>query len=292
MKIYFAAYETQKSSYKIELPGDSNLFLTYFYQKKVDEELPNLKPKGHSGIITIDSGAHSFFEQMGVSVTGKKDKKGKKAVQDPESYFAKYVAWLKQWYDHIDYFVELDLQEIVGQKRVTEWRQILHAEGLYKKCITVYHSCNTDREYDSLLESSLSGYIGLEGIRPGYKMLPYNSLLKKAYDAKIKVHGFAFTRADLLYDYPFYSVDSSSWCTVVRYGVFQLYNAGRMLSCAPVKGHFLRSNVPIFMHNSFRKPEEVKTKEEWACTHYKKLEYFFTDLWDYRGINWERQLAL
>ena len=290
MRIYFAAYETQKSSYKIELPTDSNLFLTYFYEKKCNEELPMLKPKGHTGIVTIDSGAHSFFEQMGVSVTGKKSKKGKKAQQDPEVYFAAYVEWIKKWYDYIDYFVELDLQEVVGQKRVNEWREILYEQGVYAKCITVHHSCNTDEEFDQLLETSLSNYIGIEGIRPGQKMLPYNKYLKQAYDAKIKVHGFAFTRADLLYDYPFYSVDSSSWCTVVRYGVFQIFNAGRMLSVAPVKPHFIRSNVPLFMHNSFRKPTEVKVKEEWACTHYKKLEYFFTDLWDYRGINWERQL--
>jgi hypothetical protein len=292
MRIYFAAYETQKSSYKIELPLDSNLFLTYFYHKKVNAELPNLKPKGHTGIITIDSGAHSFFEQMGVSVTGKKEKKGKKAQQDPEVYFAKYLEWVKEWYNYFDYFVELDLQEVVGQKRVTEWREIMAAEGVYDKCITVFHSSNTEREFDELLDTSHSGYIGLEGIRPSQPMLPYNRYLKKAYDAKVKVHGFAFTRADLLYDFPFYSVDSSSWCTVVRYGVFQIFNNGRMLSCAPVKDHFIRSNIPIFMHNSFRKPEEIKVKEEWACTHYKQLEYFFTDLWMYRGIDWEGNLAL
>lgn len=291
MKIYSAAFETQKSSYGIELPPESNLFLTYYYQKKVNECLPPLKANGHTGIITIDSGAHSFFEQMGVSATAKHSKKGRKADKDPEEYFKNYIAWAKQNYNYYDYFVELDLQEIVGIKRLREWRKIMKEEGVADKCITVHHSVNNDEEFSELLETSVSRYIGIEGIRPGYRMLPYNKFLKKAYDAKVKVHGFAFTRADLLHDYPFYSVDSSSWCTVVRYGVFQIYKNGRMCSIAPIRDHFIKHGIPIFMHNSFRKVEEVKIKEEWAVTHYNKMERYFTDLWNYRGINWEKQLS-
>lgn len=292
MKIYNAAFETQFSSYKVDLTKEANLFLTYYYPQKTDIALPQLKPNGHTGIITIDSGAHSFFEQIGVSVTGKKDRKGKKVDKDPVAYFKQYLEWAKANYDLYDYFVELDLQEILGQNVIREWRHIMKEEGVADKCITVHHSHNNDEEYAELLETSVSGYIGLEGIRPGRPMLPYNYFLKRAYDAKVKVHGFAFTRADLLYDFPFYSVDSSSWTTSIRYGVFQIFKEGRMKSIAPVKPHFIKHGIPLYMHNSYREREENKIKLEYSSSQYNQLEKFFTKLWDYRGINWEKQLGL
>lgn len=290
MEIYNAAFETQFSSYKIELPKDHNLFLTYYYQKKTDEALPRLKSEGHTGIITIDSGAHSFFEQIGVSVTGKKDKKGKKAEKDPYVYFKKYLEWAKLHYDEFDYFVELDLQEIVGMQQVREWRRIMQEEGIADKMITVHHTCNDDEDYAELLQTSVSGYIGIEGIRPDHEMLPYNKFLKQAYETGTKVHGFAFTRADLLYDFPFYSVDSSSWTTSIRYGVFQIFKSGRMRSCAPIKNHFLRNAIPMYMHNSFREKSDNKIKLEYSANQYKMLEHFFTELWEYKGIHWEEQI--
>lgn len=291
MKIYSAAYENQKCSYGLHVHPEANLFLTYYYQRRCDDCLPDLKPLGHEGIITIDSGAHSFFEQMGVSATAKHKKKGKKADKDPEEYFANYLKWLKANVDYFDFFVELDLQEIVSQQRVREWRHILHEEGLAQKCITVHHSFNNDEEYQELLETTKSGYIGLEGIRPGRPMLPYNKFLRQAYDAGVKVHGFAFTRADLLYDFPFYSVDSSSWTACIRYGVFQMFLQGRMKSVAPVKKHFLKYGPPLFMHNSFRTHDDSRVKLEWNIDQYRVLEGYFTELWEYRGINWEKKIA-
>lgn len=291
MKVYLAAYEMQKTNYDVELDKTQNLFLTYFYLSRTDIALPQLKVNGHTGLITIDSGAHSFFEQKGLSVTGNTSKQTKK-TESPDEYFAKYLSWVIKNYKYFDYFVELDLQEIVGEAKVNEWRALYKEHGVFDKCITVHHSCNSMEQFGELLNNSESKYIGIEGLRPGAPMLPYKRLLKIAYDRKIKVHGFAFTRCPLLAQFPFYSVDSSSWTMVVRYGAFQKFNNGSMktVNCKR-QDHFFKHNIPIEMHSTIRREtkegREDKIKLEYTAKEYIKMQTYFTKLWESRGIKWQ-----
>lgn len=290
MRVYMAAFETQKKNYDIKLDVNCGIFLSYFYQKIVDKVLPDIKASGHKGVIVIDSGAHSFFEEIGVSATAKNKKKDGNISKDPEVFFKSYVKWVKENYDYFDYFVELDLQEIVSQKRVNEWRQIYKEEGISDKCIMVHHSFNNEEEFFELLDKyQTSGYIGLEGIRPGYKVMDYNFFLKQAYERGIKVHGFAFTRSQLLYKYPFFSVDSSSWTTPIRYGVHGFFYEGEMKSCSEKKDYF-RFNRPIAMHSSFRTKDDSRVKLEIHHLEYLKLQDFFTKLWEGRGVFWTKKI--
>lgn len=92
-----------------------------------------------------------------------------------------------------------------------------------------------------------------------------NYVFKRTRD-KVAVHGLGNTRKDLLQKYPFYSVDSTSWMQMMRFG------SSKVLS---------------------KKMAQVKAKK----THYTKnidgdiawwiqLEANITKLWLNRGIDW------
>lgn len=286
MKIFLAAYETQYRSYKLTVPRESNLFLTYFYKNLTEQALKHLRTTKHKGIVTIDSGAHSFFELMGISVTSK-DKKQNIELPDPDLYFKRYLEWAKTWQTFFNYFCELDLQELVGKEKIEDWRRQINEAGLGDKLITVHHSFNSWEDFEHQCKTTKSGYIAIEGIRKGQKTLPYNDYIKYAYKKGIKIHGFAFTRSKLLYSFPFYSVDSSSWTTAPRYGVLNKFVANKMKTVKPSRAQFIENQMPVWLNNVDRTTEQNKKKLEWSISEYIKLQEFFTSLWDARGIKWK-----
>lgn len=289
MKVYLAAYETQFSNYDVYLPLDSNVFCTYFYKKHTEKTLLALKEKGHKGLITIDSGAHSFFEIMGISVTSQKNDEKKKDLPDPYEYFENYLQWIKKWYNYFSYFVELDLQALVTQDVVDKWRNRMKEEGVFDKCITVQHSYNSWNDFLKLIDESKSKYIAIEGIRKDIEMIDYNKFIKVCYERNIKIHGFALTRAKLLDKCPFYSVDSSSWTAAIRFGKIHIWDsksAGIKIVDSSKK-HFSKYNIPIHLHSNNRSNYESKLKCEFNAMEYQKMENYFTELWKKRGIEWK-----
>src|SRR5690606_30818540 len=176
------------------------------YRLRAEKALHGLAKRQHRGIITVDSGAHSFFHAEGLTFKGKM----KQDPGDPLDFFEGYIDWIKAHFHLIDYFVELDLQELVGQDRLLGWREEMKRAGIFGKCITVHHTCNTEKDWQELLEGSESAYVAVEGLRPGVTPLPYGTLLRDAYRQQIRVHAFALIQPQYLHRYPFYSADSAS----------------------------------------------------------------------------------
>lgn len=285
MIIYLAGYETACNAYNPIISKDIPLFLTYYYRKNTEKGLTLLFKDNHKGIITIDSGAHSFFGFEGMSVTSHLHTNTSKR-KDPFLYFEEYIQWLKIWQDKFSYFVELDLQEIVGHEIVNTWRKRYEDEGLIHKCIFVYHTGDKIKWWEDTCKNIPSRYVGIEGIRTGRAMLPYNKLIKIAYDNKCKVHGFAFTRPGLLHYYPFYSVDSTSWTIGPRYGMIPTYKNGKVSSAKSNKKHYFEKNVPLQLMNINRDKESQRMKLEYSAIEYVKLQQYLTALWEKRGIKW------
>jgi len=286
MKVYLAGYETAYSSYNTVLEKNANIFCTYFYKNQTSKTLKYLTEVNHQGLVTVDSGAHSFFGLLGVSITSHANDK-KKDIPDPRVYFKEYKAWLKAHYNFLDYFCELDLQDILGMDQILQWRKELEDEGLADKAITVFHRDDGWEAFEALCANSKSGYIAIEGIKKNRSILPYNKYLKYAYEHGIKVHGFAFTKADLIQQFPFYSVDSSSWTMGPRYGSFQVFRNGQMPTVTGTKAHFFKYGIPVELHNSHRSKEHSKLKLEFTAKEFQKLESYVTKLWEMRGIHWK-----
>lgn len=293
MRIYLAGAEQKDSWEMIRQKKMDNCFLSYYYLR--NNTTPDKMVFFRQSIknIIIDSGAHTFFsEQTGEGLSVSVHKKKSKTKDTPEQYWEKYKKWLVSYHQFIDYFVELDIGEIVGQKRVLEWREELKALGLYNKCITVYHpDIMSWNDYIATLEDSQSKFVALEGDRPQKRTrLPYLKLIKECYDRGIKVHGFAMTKNDVVDKYPFFSVDSTSWKAGCQYGSAKVLTSEgikgvkfkKKSDFAKVKGDNL-----LDIHNTNNKHLSRMKNFELTIKSYKAWQDNATKLWEKRGIIWK-----
>lgn len=287
MKVYFAGIETCSASYNLNIKRGDNIFCTYFYKNKTDVFLDKISiNKGHKGLITIDSGAHSFFGYTGNSTAAHHNNKVKKEMPDPNIYFEKYIEWIKTNYDKASYFVELDIQSIVGMEKVWRWRQRYIDEGVMEKIIMVLHSYEGIESLDQMLRMARSGYIGLEGLRAKKINLPYTKILKRCIDEGVKVHGFALTDANIASKYPFYSVDSTTWTAPVRYGTIIILENGKLKQVAPTKENYLKHKISPdeFKVNKSKKASTMKLN--FAMNSQRQYEAYLKNLWEKRGVKW------
>lgn len=286
--VYFAGAETTCTSYNIRPKRQDHIFCSYFYKKNTQKYLDsNGKHLGHEGIITIDSGAHSFFGAAGISSAGHQQNT-KAKLPDHEIYFRDYVAWLKKNYDKFSYFVELDIQAIIGLKRVKEWRQILKQEGLYSKCIPVMHSIDTWDDFIEMCETCDSKYIGFEGMRKKKITMPYMKMLKYCHKNGVRVHGFALTAKEVTTKYPFYSVDSTTWTVPNRFGTVIVLEDGQMKQKAPKKENIMKYGKPLSSWNKDKSKEGCKDKLLDAMIVQRRYQRFLTDYWKVKGIVWQK----
>lgn len=293
MIIYLAATETQivGTKFEVKIHPDANLFLTFYYPEKTMPALKFLQRNQHQGIITIDSGAHSFFSTVGISATTHKKKTtARKSQSDPEAYFKSYVKFLVEYQDTFDYFVELDIQELIGMETVLRWRKELKTIGLAKKMIPVYHFCEPMSHFEKIVAEAESRYIGIEGLTRRSKNRNHLYFVKKAYEAGCKIHGFAFTKQDLLVEIPFYSCDSSSWTAPIRYGTTVFFDKarGRLINGQIDDAEsFLQHRISAKVHKRNRCPEGWRMKLEQAMKAYMEYEEYITSIWKERGIEWK-----
>ena len=269
-----------------------NAFYSYYYMRKQKDSVLEGAKDCHKTIF-VDSGAHSFFSEMaddGIE-SASVHKKKSKTKETPQEYFDNYVIWLKNNFNKFDYYAELDIGEIVGQEKVREWREVLKKENLYSKCVPVYHpNIMSWEDYMKMLDTCESKYIALEGDRRNRKRLPYNKLIKPAYERGIKVHGFAMTKHAVMTKYPFYSVDSTSWLSGDMFGYVPTWidDSIKMLSINNKKDYLRalgRLNINLML-----KPKEKKDRRlcNMLCgiETYKKAQKYYTKLWQKRNINW------
>jgi hypothetical protein len=289
VKLYFAGTENVNDSYRWEpLPTD-NLFCTFFYATRTSKLLQKLAGK-HKGLITIDSGAHSFFGYAGISTQTHHNKKqhGKSKMPCPIRYFDQYLYWLKRHEHLFDYFVELDIQAIVGFEKVRFWRRKLERLNLWHKCIPVLHSCDTNDEMMETISDCASKYVGFEGLRDRKVNIPYMKLLDYCYKRNVRTHGFALTNNKILEAYPFYSADSTTWTSTVRYGSFMVFDRGmKIVQKPPTRRNYLKNRINPGIFNTVKDEQTSRKKLEHSASVLRKAEVFLTTLWESRGVKWQ-----
>jgi hypothetical protein len=289
MNIYLAGME-QLDGWPFIQRGDIiNAFVSYYYVRKKGNSKRMAVMRQKIKRIIIDSGAHSFFAETSQALSASVVVKKHKTKESPEQFFKEYKEWLHEYWDCFDYFVELDIGEIVGQKRVLEWREELKKEGLFKKCITVVHPKIVSwDDFLQMLDDSESKYIAIEGDRPNRERLPYNKYLKVAYERGIKVHGFAMTKVDAMDKYPFTSVDSTSWKAGAQYGCTKVITK-KGLKNVRFTDKKACMNISDISHKVFSKDlAENRFHRYILSIHaYQKMEEYYTKFWKAKGISWK-----
>lgn len=151
----------------------------------------------HCKKFMLDSGAFTYLKQN----TQK---------SDWTKYIENYIAFINE-YD-VELFFELDIDIIIGLKKVQELRRMLEKET-GKRCIPVWHRSRGKKNFEKLVEEY--DYISIGGLAIGHiKRTEYKYLhwfIDKAHKNKCKIHGLGFTGVNNMMTYNFDSVDSTNW---------------------------------------------------------------------------------
>ena len=174
-----------------------------------------------------------------------------------------YVAFIRANIEHIDVYPCLDvipgkLNEIASGKERDDaaeatWQNFLYmrAEGLDP--IPVYHYGEHERHLERMLAYGCDyiGIGGLVGVSGPLRMLWLDRLFKRITDAKgmpiVKTHGFGMTSVPLIFRYPWYSVDSTTWIKITM--------SGAVLLPAMRGNEFVFDDVPTIVSVSNRSPK-------------------------------------
>lgn len=185
---------------------------SYAYFKK--DDIATLKSRLYGAPLFADSGAFSAWN-LGLDLR-----------------IGEYAKWLLKAYDKWEVYANLD---VIYEPAKTYANQ-KYLEGRVLRPMPVIHMGTSMDELKKYIDEG-HDYIGLGGLANRRGVDP--AIVKKwaddcfaTADGKTVFHGFAFVRQNALTEYPWYSVDSSTWIGAERFGTGALFVDGRIKTLA------------------------------------------------------------
>lgn len=186
----------------------------------VDADTERLLP--YFGDFLLDSGAFTFMSSSKNHVVW-------------EEYIERYAAFINK--NNIKKFFELDIDSVVGYKKVLEYREKLE-RLTNKQVIPVWHKSRGTDEFKKMCDEysyvSIGGIVSKEIPKEQYPALPV--LISEAHKRKAKIHGLGFTSLEWLPKCHFDSVDSTAWTTGNRFGFVYRFDGKTMVKYDCPKG--------------------------------------------------------
>lgn len=166
--------------------------------------------------VFLDSGAHSIHTLIASKFPGRSVVEFKEFWE----YVDGYIEFIKRYEFGLTVYVTVDV--IYNAEKT--WEVLLYMEDRGVRPLPVFHH-NEDmswfRKYICKYDYIGIGALGQENTVT--KFIPYaNSIFKEILDGQGKVtkkiHGFAMTSESMMKQYPWHSVDSTSWCMMSAHG--------------------------------------------------------------------------
>lgn len=144
-----------------------------------------------------------------------------------------YAKFIKQYWDKFTAIANMDtadVKETLENQRILEWET-------WKTILPVYHASDFFSGDIEMLENYCNKYKHIAiGWVAGTKTAPdklykfLNVVFSKAKQTKTTIHWFWITSNRLLLMYPFYSVDSTSWLSGLRFMTVDYFKQWKMYS--------------------------------------------------------------
>lgn len=214
MKLYLAGQATWKENglYNTAIREHSPYILESFYYATnwTEKMIPQF------GAFLLDSGAFTLFSDK---------KRAERVVW--EEYVDRYAAFIRR--NGVDKFFELDIDSIVGYKKVKELRRRLEKKA-GAQCIPVWHRNRGKDEFLKMCGEyeyvAIGGIVSREILPRHYQYFPW--FIQQAHKAGAKIHGLGFTSLTQIHKYHFDSVDSTAWVSGNRFGSVYHFNGRTM----------------------------------------------------------------
>lgn len=215
MELYLSA-GTHKPDCQILVQNKVKFLLLSFYELRrwTSQDLQMIKQPEK---FMLDSGAFTFMN-CGREVNWKE-------------YVNDYIKFINKW--DIKYFVELDLYGILGVEKTEKIRKRLE-EKTGKKPIPVYHGTMPLSYFRKLCSEYPYVAISVTGTLESSKWTRNTKVLKQVvrigHSYGCKLHGLGFTRFGELNcpQVGFDSVDSTTWLSGARYGLWYVIKHGKI----------------------------------------------------------------
>ena len=286
MNIYFATSPSKQHFALIVEEKIKNILVSYHYIKK-PQELFKLLNGYEPERIMIDSGAFSVWSNGG-SI-------------NLENYAEFCVELKKILSSNIEFnIVNLDVlpgkwgfvpsKEEIAKSAELGWKNMEYLESKGLKVIHIFHQHEDWSILDKLVKHS--DYIGISpanDVSNNEKQKWMKQVFSRIKN-KVKTHGFAVTSYNQLYNYPYYSADSSSWITPARYGMLPIMTDTFQIKSFSYKD--INNIEKYWKYLSEVGIDVIADSKSWqgrtriAIATYKKLEEIATRIWKERGIIW------
>lgn len=212
-------------------------YLESFYY--IDADTERLLP--FYGDFLLDSGAFTFCAAGGFSES------------TFEEYLERYADFINR--HHVEKFFELDVDSIVGYKKVQQYRRRLE-QLTGRQPIPVWHKGRGKDEFIRHCEEY--PYVALGGYAAGAKISnktqqsyvsAFPWFISEAHKHGAKIHGLGYTVMEGLKKYHFDSVDSSAWTTGNRFGYIYKFTGSTMGKIGVPAGKKLKDTKQIALIN-------------------------------------------
>lgn len=265
------------------------MFVSFAYCRNSSYALGRLgRASERAGLVTVDSGVHTFRELAGVSnIEAGAVRKPRALSVDFDAYVESYIKWLLAHSPLFDYFAEVDLHGIPGitKEQIWRWRQAFLDAGLGEKCIAVMHVGDTEEEFRRLVAEWPSRYLAVEGPSNARDSLPYY-----AYEHGVRTHLFAGMTREILMRCPFYSADSSTATYSYRYGIVPVFSpeSGSIdYAVQPTAHEAIGAGISAGFASARRDPATIRARLTFAYEQYTAFEWFLTRYWQEKGVVWD-----
>ena len=227
LKLYISSFEGhyRNMSEKIMRKSKYVLFSFAYIGKAINnssyvEEI--MIDRNRENNLILDSGAFTFMN-------------GKKInINEMNKYYDAYIDFVKKY--HIKNYVELDVDALFGTEQAMKYREKLESEIGYQ-CLPIWHKERGMQSFKQDVEKY--DYVGIGGLaiktikRSDWEKLKL--LTSYARKRHTKLHAMGFTPSHDVYKYGFYSSDSSSWASSMRFGTISHFDGRGISSLKNVK---------------------------------------------------------
>lgn len=220
LTIFFSGVEYESYLDILYNLGIRNFLMSYEYLKGKGSSVF----KKYSDIrLFIDSGAYTYQnDPQYESYT----------IEQWEEQIKTYLNWAKKHKDSIFAIADLDLQYLpnVGYETVYEWRKKYFEPFMLETGVPVcfiYHDDGLDYwEYMCKRYPYVGLSLVIDKADNGEEQLREMFRIAEKYNALCQ--GMASTNTRLLVDYPFYTVDSTTWNVGLKYGEISVWTGTKM----------------------------------------------------------------
>lgn len=215
--IFFSGVEYESYLEILYHLGIRDFLMSYEYLKgkglKQLKKYPDIR-------LFIDSGAYTYMNDP---------KYEEYTVEQWEEQVKSYLNWIEKHRSQIFAACELDLQYIVGCDAVDKWRKTYFEPFMLRTGIPICFMYHEEGMQQWEYMCKRYPYVGLSlTIDENTNESTLKDMFNVAEKYNSLVQGMASTKTSLLTQFPFYTVDSTTWNVGLKYGEISVWNKTKM----------------------------------------------------------------